>query len=167
MSTLELKELQMQLEELLRKGYILPIVSPWGTLLLFVKNKDGMLRLCIDFRQLNNSIVKNKYHVPRIDDLFDQLRGAKIFSKIDLKSGYQQVRIKEEDISKTTFRTKYGNYEFVVVTFGLTNAPIVFICLMNDIFINYLDKFVIVLLDYILIYSKSEEEHEHQLRLVL
>jgi hypothetical protein len=116
---------------------------------------------------LNKATVKNKYPLPRIDDLFDQLRGAKIFSKIDLRSIYHQVRIKEEDISKTTFITRYGHYEFVVVPFGLTNAPTVFMCLMNDIFINYLDKFFIVFLDDILIYSKSEEEHEHHLRLVL
>jgi hypothetical protein len=134
---------------------------------IFVKKKDGTLRLCIDFRQLNKSTVKKKYPLPRIDDLFDQLRGENIFSKIDLRSGYHQVRIKEEDISKTTFRTRYGHYEFVVVPFGLTNAPTVFMCLMNDIFRNYLDKFVIVFLDDILIYSKSEEEHEHHLRLVL
>jgi hypothetical protein len=123
MSTPELKELQMQLEELLKKGYIRPSVSPWGAPILFVKKKDGTLRLCIDFRQLNKATVKNKYPLPKIDDLFDQLRGEKIFSKIDLRSGYHQVRIKEEDINKTTFRTRYGHYEFVVVPFGLTNAP--------------------------------------------
>jgi hypothetical protein len=123
MSTPELKELQMQLEELLKKGYIRPSVSPWGAPILFVKKKDGTLRLCIDFRQLNKATVKNKYPLPRIDDLFDQLRGENIFSKIDLRSGYHQVRIKEEDINKTTFRTRYGHYEFVVVPFGLTNAP--------------------------------------------
>jgi hypothetical protein len=108
MSTPELKELQMQLEELLKKGYIRPSVSPWGAPVLFVKKKDGTLRLCIDFRQLNKVTVKNKYPLPRIDDLFDQLRGTKIFSKIDLRSGYHQVRIKEEDINKTAFRTRYG-----------------------------------------------------------
>jgi hypothetical protein len=141
MSTLELKELQMQLEEFLKKGYIRPSVSPWGAPVLFVKKKDGTLRLCIDFRQLNKYTIKNKYPLPRIDYLFDQLRGAKIFSKIDLREGYHQVRIKEEDIHKTTFRTRYGHCEFVVVPFGLTNAPLVFMCLMNGIFKNYLDKF--------------------------
>jgi hypothetical protein len=167
MSTPELKELQMQLEELLKKGYICPSVSPWGAPVLFVKKKDGMLRLCIDFRKLNKVTVKNKYPLPRIDDLFDQLRGAQIFSKIDLRYGYHQVRIKEEDINKTTFRMRYGHYEFTVVPFGLSNAPVVFMCLMNGVFINYLDKFVIVFLDDILIYSKFEEEHEKHLRMVL
>jgi hypothetical protein len=138
-----------------------------GAPVLFVKKKDGTLRLCIDFRQLKKYTIKNKYPLPRIDDLFDQLREAKMFSKIDLRAGYYQVRIKEEDIHKTTFRTRCGHYEFVVVPFGLTNAPTVFMCLMNGIFRNYLDKFGIVFLDDILIYSKFEEEHEHHLRLVL
>ena len=115
----------MQLEDLLKKGYIHPSVSPWGALAIFFKNKDGTLRLCIDFRQLNKSTVKKKYPLPRIDDLFNQLRGAKIFSNIDLRSGYHQVRIKEEYIHKISFRTMYGHYEFVVVPFGLTNAPVV------------------------------------------
>jgi hypothetical protein len=133
---------------------------------LFQK-EDGTLRPCIEFRQLNKHTIKNKYPLPIIDDLFDQLRGSKIFSKIDLRSGYHQVKIKEEDIHKTTFRTRYGHYEFVVVPFGLTNAPTIFMHLMNGIFRNYLDKFVIVFLDDILVYSKSEEEHEHHVRLVL
>jgi hypothetical protein len=146
MSTPELKELQMQFEELLKKGYICPSVSPWGSLVLFVKKKDGTLRLCIDFKQLNKVNVKKKYHLLRIDDLFDQFKDAKIFSKIDLRSGYHQVRIKEEDISKITFRTIYGHYEFIVVPFGLSNAPVVFMCLMNGVFRDYLDKFVSVFL---------------------
>jgi hypothetical protein len=151
----------------MKKGYICPSVSPWGASVLFVKKKYGILRLCIDFRQLNKVTVKNKYPLPRIDDLFDQLKDENIFSKIDLRSGYHQVRIKEEDISKTTFRTRYGHYEFIVVPFRLSNAPVVFMCLMNGVFREYLDKFVIVFLDEILIYSKSKEEHEHHLRMVL
>jgi hypothetical protein len=137
MSTPELKELQMQLEELMKKGYILPSFLPWGSSVFFMKNKYGTLIFCIDFRQLNKVTVKNNYHLPRIDDLFDQLKDAKIFSKIDLSSGYHQVRIKEEDISKTAFRTRYGHYEFTVVPFGLSNAPIVFMCLMNGVFRGY------------------------------
>jgi hypothetical protein len=167
MRTLELKELQMQLKELFKKGYIRPSVSPLEEPILFVKTKDGTLRLCIDFRQLNKYSINKKYPLPKIDDLFDQLRGENIFSKIDLRVGYHQVRIKEEDIHKTTFRTRYGHYKFVVVPFGLTNAPTGFMCLMNGIFRNYLDKFIILFLDDILIYSNSEEEHEHHLRLVL
>jgi hypothetical protein len=132
-----------------------------------VKNKDGTLILCIDFRQLNKVTVENKYPLPRIDDLFDQLKDAKIFSKIDLRSGYHQVRIKEEDIIKTAFRTRYGHYEFTVVPFGLSNALAVFMCLMNGVFREYLDRFFIVFLDEILVYSKSEEEHENHLRMLL
>ena len=118
MSTPELKKLQMQLENLLKKGYICPSVSPWGSPVLFVNKNDGILRLFIDFRQLNEVTMKNKYPLPRIDDLFNQLKDEKIFSKIDLRSSYHQVRIKEEDISKTSFRTRYGHYEFTVVPFG-------------------------------------------------
>jgi hypothetical protein len=167
MSAPELKELQLQLEKLLKKGYIRPSVSPWGASILFVKKKDGMLRLCIDFRQLNKVTVKNKYPLSRIDDLFDQLKDAKIFSKIDLRSEYHQVRIKYEDINKTAFRTRYGHYEFTMVSFGLSNAPVVFMSLMNGVFGDYLDKFVIVFLDDILVYSRIEEEHEQHLRMVL
>jgi hypothetical protein len=142
-------------------------VSPWSASFLFVKKKDGTLRLCIDSRHLNKVIIKNKYHFSRIDDLFDQLKGAKIFSKIDLISRYHQVRIKDEDISNTTFRTSYDHYEFTVVSFGLLNAPVVFMCLMNGVFKDYLNKFVIVFLDNILVYSNSEEGHEKHLRMVL
>ena len=127
---------------------------------LFVKNKDGTHRLCIDYKQLNKVIVNNKYPLPRIHDLFDQMRGAKVFTKIHLRSGYHQVRIKNEDIHKTIFRTRYGHYEFVVVPFGLTNAPTTFMCLLNSVLSKYLDKFVLVFLDDILVYSKNEEEHE-------
>jgi hypothetical protein len=123
--------------------------------------------LCIDFKKLNKVTIKNKYPSPRIDDLFDQLKGGRMFSKIDLRSGYHQVRIKEENIRKTSFRTRYGHYEFMIVPFGLSNAPIFFMCLMNGVFREYLYKFVIVFLDDILVYSKSEEEHEQHLRMVL
>jgi hypothetical protein len=167
MSTPELKELQLQLEEILKKGHICPSVSPWGALVLFVKKKDGMLILCIDFRQLNKVTVKNKYPLLRIDDLFDQLKDAKIFSKIYLKSGYHQVRIKDEDISKITFRTRYGHYALIVVSFGLSYTHVAFMFLMNGVLRDYLDKFVIVFLDDILVYSKSEEEHEQYIRMVL
>jgi hypothetical protein len=169
MSTPELVKLKLKLKQMMDKGYIRPRVSPWGALVLFVKNKDGTLILCIDYRQLNKVTIKNKYPLPRIDDLFNQLGGASIFSKIDLRSGYHQVRINGEDIHKTAFRTRYGNYEFAVVPFGLTNAPTTFMCLMNNVLSKFLDKFVLVFFffDDILIYSKNRKEHEEHLRLVL
>ena len=141
MAPAELKELKTQLQELVDKGFIRPSMSPWGAPVLFVKKKDDTLRLCIDYRKLNQVTVKNKYPLPRIDDLFDQLRGAKVFSKIDLRSGYHQLRIREPDISKTAFRSRYGHYEFVVMPFGLTNAPAAFMDLMNRVFRPYLDRF--------------------------
>jgi hypothetical protein len=142
-------------------------VSPWGAPVFFVKNMDGTLRLCIDFRKLNKVTVKNKYPFPRKDDLFDQLIGTRIFSMIDLRYGYHQVIIKEEYIIKVSFRMRYGHYEFTMVPFGLLNAPMVFMCLMNGFFIEYLDKFNIVFLDDIVIYSKSKEDHKKHLRMVL
>ena len=157
----------MQLHELMDKGYIRPSVSPWGALVLFVRKKDGIRHMCMEYWQLNKLTVKNKYPLPRIDDLFDQVKGATVFSKIDLKSGYHQIQIRDEDIRKTTFRTRYGHYEFVVLPFGLTNAPTTFMNLIHGIFHPYLDKFVLIFIDDILIYSKNMEEHKEHLRIVL
>jgi len=167
MAPTELKELKEQLQELLDRGFIRPSVSPWGAPVLFVKKKDGSMRMCIDYRELNRVTIKNKYPLPRIDDLFDQLKGASIFSKIDLLSGYHQLKVKEEDIPKTAIRTRYGHFEFLVMPFGLTNAPSVFMDLMNRVFHEYLDSFVVVFIDDILIYSANRVEHEEHLRIVL
>jgi hypothetical protein len=167
MSTPELQELKMQLKELLDLGLIRPSVSPWGVPVIFIWKKDGSWRLCIDYRQLNKETIKNQYLLPRIDDLFDQMKGVMVFSKIDLRSGYHQLQIKEEDIPKTTFKMRFGHYEFIVLPFGLTNAPGVFMSLMNGVFCEYLDKFVQVFIDDILIYSRMMEEHDEHLRLVL
>jgi hypothetical protein len=156
----ELAELKKQLDELLQKGYIRPSISPWGSPVLFVKKKDGSLRMCVDYRQLNEVTIKNKYPLPRIDDLFDQLNGARVFLKIDLRTGYHQLKIWKEDIPKTAFTTRYGLYEFTVMAFGLTNAPAYFMSMMNKVFMDFLDKFVVVSIDDILIYSKDEEEHK-------
>ncbi|GJW78904.1 putative reverse transcriptase domain-containing protein [Tanacetum coccineum] len=163
----EMKELSEQLKELSDKGFIRPSSSPWGAPVLFVKKKDGSFRMCIDYRELNKLTVKNRYPLPRIDDLFDQLQGSSVYSKIDLRSGYHQLRVREEDIPKTAFRTRYGHYEFQVMPFGLTNAPAVFMDLMNRVCKPYLDKFVIVFIDDILIYSKSKQEHEEHLKIIL
>ncbi|WVZ89365.1 hypothetical protein U9M48_035783 [Paspalum notatum var. saurae] len=164
----ELKELKTQLQEQLDKGFIRPSSSPWGCPALFVEKKDqGGKRLCVDYRPLNAVTIKNKYPLPHIDILFDQLAGAKVFSKFDLRSGYYQIKISEEDIPKTAFSTRYGLYEYLVMSFGLTNAPAFFMYMMNSVFMNELDKFVVVFIDDILVYSKSEEEHEEHLRTVL
>ncbi|KAL9992436.1 putative nucleotidyltransferase, Ribonuclease H [Helianthus debilis subsp. tardiflorus] len=163
----EMQELKKQLDELLEKGFIQPSSSPWGAPILFVKKKDGSMRMCIDYRELNKVTIKNRYPLPRIDDLFDQLQGARFFSKIDLRSGYHQLKVQEEDIPKTAFRTRYGHYEFTVMPFGLTNAPAAFMDMMNRICKPYLDKFIIVFIDDILIYSKSKEEHAKHLHLLL
>ena len=167
MAPIELQELKKQLEELEQKGFIRPSISPWGAPVLFMIKKDGCMRMCIDYQELNQAIIKNKYPLPRIDDLFNQLSNAAVFSKIDLRSGYHQLKVKVRDIPKTAFRTRYGHYEFMVMPFGLTNAPAAFMDLMNRVFKDYLDKFVVVFIDDILIYSRSHDEHEQHLRLVL
>ncbi|KAJ0733400.1 putative nucleotidyltransferase, Ribonuclease H [Helianthus annuus] len=163
----EMQELKKQLDELLEKGFIQPSSLPWGAPILFVKKKDGSMRMCIDYRELNKVTIKNRYPLPRIDDLFDQLQGARFFSTIDLRSGYHQLKVQEEDIPKTAFRTRYGHYEFTVMPFGLTNAPAAFMDMMNRICKPYLDKFIIVFIDDILIYSKSKEEHAKYMHLLL
>jgi hypothetical protein len=167
MAPMEQVELKRQLDDLLAKGFIRPSKSPWAFLVLFVEKKDGSKRLCVDYRALNQVTIKNKYPLPCIDVLFEQLRGAKVFSKIDLNSGYHQLRIWEEDIEKTAFSTRYVHYEYVVMSFGLTNAPAAFMEAMNGMLHEYLDDFVVVFLDDILIYSQTEEEHERHLGLVL
>jgi hypothetical protein len=167
MSTPELQELKMQLKELLDLGLIHPSVSPWGAPVIFIRKKDGSWRLCIDYHQLNKETIKNQYLLPRIDDLFDQMKGTMVFSKIDLRSGYHQLQIKEDDIPKTTFKTRFGHYKFTVLPFGLTNAPGVFMSLMNGVFLEYLDKFIQVFIDDILIYSWMMEEHDEHLCMVL
>ena len=155
MAPTKLKELKTQLHELLDKGFIQPSVSPWGAPVLFVKKKDGTLRMRIDYRQINKVTVKNKYLLPKIEDLFDQLKGASVFLNIDLRSRYYQLRVKEVDVLKTTFRTRYGHYEFLVIPFGLTNVPTAFMDLMNRVFRPYVDQFVVVFIDDILVYSKD------------
>ncbi|WVZ25177.1 hypothetical protein V8G54_003721 [Vigna mungo] len=156
-----------QIEELLEKKFIRPSVSPWGAPVLLVKKKDDTSQLCVDYRQLNKLTIKNKYPLPRIDDLMDQLHGATVFSKIDLRLGYHQILVKPDDIQKTAFRSRYGHYEYVVMPFGVTNAPAIFMDYMNRIFRPFLDKFVVVFIDDILVYSKTQEEHEEHLRTVL
>jgi hypothetical protein len=167
MPSKELAELKNQLQELLDKGYIRPTSSPWGSPALFVKKKDGSLRMCVDYHPLNAVTIKNKYPLPRIDVLFNQLVDAKVFSKIDLRSGYHQIKIRVSEVPKTAFSTRYGLYEFLVVSFGLTNAHAYFMYLMNSVFMSELDKFVVVFIDDILIYSKSEAEHAKHLCIVL
>ncbi|GKD47818.1 putative reverse transcriptase domain-containing protein [Tanacetum coccineum] len=164
-----MKELSDQLQEYSSKGYIRPSSSPWGAPVLFVKKKDGSFRMCIDYRELNKLTVKNRYPLPRIDDLFDQLQGSSVYSKIDLRSGYHQLSFRQRlyKTPKTAFRTRYGHYEFQVMPFGLTNAPAVFMDLMNRVCKPYLDKFAIVFIDDILIYSKNKQEHEEHLKLIL
>jgi hypothetical protein len=163
----EMAELKTRLQKLLDKAYIQPSCSPWGFPAIFVSKKDKTQWLCIDYRPLNTLTVKNKYPLPRIDLLFDQLIGAQVFSKIDLHSSYHQIKIHEEDISKTAFSTRYGLYEYLVMSFGLTNTPAHFMYLMNLVFMEELDKFVVIFIDNILVFSKSKKEHEEHLRIVL
>jgi hypothetical protein len=163
----ELVELKKQIDELSEKGYIRPSTSPWATPVLFVEKKDGTKRMCIDYRALNEVTIRNKYRLPKLEDLFDQQREATMFSKIDMRSGYHQLRIQPSDILKTTFITKYGLYEYTVMYFGLKNVPAFFMNLMNSVFMDYLDKFVVVFIDDILIYSQSEREHVDHLKMVL
>ena len=153
MAPVELQELRVQLQELLDKGFIRPSTSPWGAPVLFTKKKDKTLRLCIDYRQLNRVTIKNCYPLPRIDDLFDQLRRARVYSKIDLCTSYHQLRVRETDILKIAFRTRYGHFKFTVMPFRLTNALAAFMDLMHRVFQPYLDHFVVVFPDDILIYS--------------
>ena len=167
LSATELDELRKQLTELSKSGFIQPSKSPFGAPILFVKKKDGSMRMCVDYRALNDITVKNSYPLPRVDELFDRLQGARYFTKIDLRSGYHQIRIHPDDVPKTAFRTRYGHYEFLVLPFGLTNAPATFMHLMHQAFRAHLDEFVIVFLDDILIYSKTLEEHERHVRTAL
>jgi len=163
----ELVELKKQLQELLEKGLIRPSYSPWGCPALFVKKKDKSLCMCVDYHPLNAVTIKNKYPLPRIDILFDQLAKAKVFSKIDLRSGYHQIKIRPEDVPKTAFSTRYGLYAYLVISFGLTNAPAHFMYLMNSVIMPELDKFVVVFIDDILVYSKNAQDPKKHLRIVL
>ena len=167
MAPVELKELKLQLQELLEKGFIRLSVPQWGAPVLFVKKKDGTLLLCVDYRQLNKMTMKNKYLLPRIYDLFDQLKGVDVVSKIDLRFGYHQLRIKDADVNKTVFRMRYGHYEFLVMPFGLKNAPATFMDLINHVFRPFLDRFVMMFIDDILVYSKDREDHDTHLQVVL
>jgi hypothetical protein len=167
MTPKELAKLKVQLNELMDKGFIHPSSSPWGCPALFVKKKDQSLRLCVDYRPLNVVTIKNKYPLPRINILFDQLADAKVFSKVYLRSGYHQIKIRPEDVPKTAFSTRYELYEYLVMSFELTNAPTHFMYLMNSVFMPELDKFVMVFIDDILVYSKNEEEHEQHLWIIL
>ena len=151
----ELQELRVQLKELLDKGFIRPSTSPWGASVLVAKKRGKTLRLCIDYRQLDGVTIQNRYPLPRIGDLFNRLRGARVYSKIDLRAGYHQLRLRETDIPKTAFRTRYGHFEFTMMPFGLTNTPTAFMDLVHRVFQPYLDQFVVVFIDDILIYSQS------------
>jgi hypothetical protein len=167
MSTLELHELKMKLKELSNLGVIRPSVSLWGVPIIFIRMKDGAWRLCIDYHQFNKTTIKNQYPLQRNDELFSHMKGPTMFSMINLRSGYHQLQIKKDDIPKTSFKTRFGHFEFIILPFQLTNAPGVFMSLMKGVFYDYLDNFVQVFIDDILIYSRTMEEHEEHLRLVL
>jgi hypothetical protein len=166
-SVLENDEIKRQIQELLQKGHIRPSSSPCGSSIVLVQKKDGTWRLCIDYRALNKITIWNRYSIPQIDDLLDQIKGAKYFSKIDLKSGYHQVPIEPSDVWKTAFKSKEGLFEWLVMPFGLTNAPATFMRLMEDILHPFTNSFVVVYLDDILIFSQTWEEHLHHIRQVL
>ena len=157
----------MQVRDLLGKGFIRRSVSEWGALIVFATKADGSLRLCVDYRELNKVTKKNKYLLPRIDDLFDQLHEAKVFSQMDLATGFHQLRVAKDSVPKTAFRTLSGFFEWLVMPFGLTNAPAYFVDRMNRVFRDQLNKFVIIFVDDILVYSRNEEEHKAHLRVVL
>jgi hypothetical protein len=167
MTPKELAELKVQFKELLDKGYIRPSSSPRDYPALFLKKKDQSLKLCVHYQPLNTVTSKNKYPLPRINILFDQLAGDKVFSKVDLCLGYHQIKICFQDVSKTMFSNRYGSYEYLVMSFGLTNDLAHFMYLMNSVFMLVLDKFVMVFIDDILVYSKNEEEHEQHLCIIL
>jgi hypothetical protein len=167
MTTPELAELKKHIKELLEKGFIHPSSSSWGGPVIFVLKKDGTQRLCMDYHALNEVTIKNKYPLPRVDDLLDQLCGVCVFSKIDLWSGYHQLKVRECEIPKTAFISGYGLYKYTVMSFLLTNVPAYFMYQMNKVFMEYLNKFVVVFIDDILDYLRSEEEHEEHLRLIL
>ena len=166
LSPLELDEAKKQIQYMTEKGFIRPSDSPYGAPILFVPKADGGLRFCIDYRWLNKRTIKNRYPLPLPEEMFDRLGGAKVFSKIDLRSGYWQMPVRQEDIPKTAFKTRWGLYECLVVPFGVTNAPAQFMNLMNDLLSDYLDEFVLVFLDDILVYSRSMEDHAEHLRKV-
>jgi hypothetical protein len=163
MTPKELAELKIQLQDLQDKCFIRPSSSSWGCLALFVSKKDKDHRLCVDYRSLNAITIKNKYPLPFIDILFDHLVGAQVFSKIDLCSGYHQIKICAKDIPKMAFSMRYMLYDYLIMSFGLTNMSAHFMYLMNSIFLPELDKFVVVFIDDILVYSKSTDEHEDHL----